>query len=120
MIFWRPAVSWRLGVTDSASDKSAGRLISKFILLVEACFRLPYFHNRKEHMKTIRSEDHKQIITELDVLVDVKEKAIGLMGTDRGQSFIIPLPFDSAYELAEYLLKTLIAASPNMFFGKKH
>lgn len=70
-------------------------------------------------MQTIHSADHKQIITELDVLVDVKEKAIGLMGNDKGQSFIIPLPFDSAYELAEYLLKTLIAAEPSMFFGQK-
>ena len=76
---------------------------------------------RKQTMKTINSADYKQIIADsFEVLIDPKPKnaqpVIGLKVDPRGErAFILPMEYPAAKELAEYLLRTLVAAAPELF-----
>jgi hypothetical protein len=75
-------------------------------------------------MKTIQSTDHDSIIAEsFDVLIETQPRngqppVVGLMVKPRrGRSFILPMPYRTAKEMAETILRTLLAASPVMFPG---
>jgi hypothetical protein len=82
-------------------------------------------------IKTIKSEDYNSVIGDFEVLVDQhnsKMPVIGIMVETvrvdapkgkkfptKGDTFIMPLPYDAAKELAETILKVLIHVAPEMF-----
>jgi hypothetical protein len=67
------------------------------------------------------SADYRQIIAEsFEVLIDPKPRnakaVIGLKVNPRNErAFILPMEYPAAKELAEYLLRTVIAAAPELF-----
>ena len=73
-------------------------------------------------MKTINSVDYENIVAEnFDVLVDPKPRdgqpaVIGLLvEPHKAASFILPMAYSTAKEVAETILRTLLAASPELF-----
>lgn len=72
-------------------------------------------------LNTVNSADYKQIIADsFEVLIDPKPKnakpVIGLKVDPPGERpFILPMEYTTAKGLAEYLLRTVIAAAPELF-----
>jgi hypothetical protein len=73
-------------------------------------------------MKTIYSNDHENIVAEsFDVLIDPRPRngqppVIGLMVDPyEGKSFILPMPYHTAKEVAETIFRVLLQAAPELF-----
>jgi hypothetical protein len=76
-------------------------------------------------MTRVISTDFAEVIAEgFEVLVDAKPKypakpAIGLkVDPVKGESFIMPIEFGAALDLAMLITQTLLRESPELFKGK--
>jgi hypothetical protein len=73
-------------------------------------------------MRKVKSTDHRQVLAEsFDILVDPKPRhplkpAIALkIDQIDGDSFIMPIAFDTAKELATAILEQLLFHAPHLF-----
>jgi hypothetical protein len=77
--------------------------------------------------KNIKSHDYRQVTAEsFEVLVDPKpvfpaKPAIGLKVDPipgHGESFIMPIEYETALNVAMLIMKTLLVQAPQLFKGK--
>ena len=79
--------------------------------------------------QTIRSTDYKAVYAEsFDVLVDPKPRypakpvialKVDPFGGD-GETFIMPIEFKAAKEIASTILEVLMSAAPELFYTEPH